>query len=61
MGKERAMLKLISITLAGVFLGATTVAVISKKRPDLLEKVEKKAKRFANNLRGFAIGKPRKA
>ncbi len=55
------MLKLISITLAGVFLGATTVAVISKKRPDLLEKVEKKAKRFANNLRGFAIGKPRKA
>ena len=55
------MFKLISITLAGVFLGATTVAVISRKRPDILEKVEKKAKRFADNLRGLAIGKPKEA
>jgi hypothetical protein len=52
------MFKLLSITLAGVFLGAATVAVVSRKRPDLLENVEKKAKRFANKLKGLAIGKP---
>lgn len=51
------MFKLISITVVGVFIGAAAVEIISRKKPEVLKKLELKAKHFADRLCSFKWSK----
>lgn len=51
------MFKLLGITVAGVFIGAAAVEILNRKKPEILKKIEMKAKSFADKLCSFKFSK----